>query len=71
MEDYFFYLQIQRFNYYYLILIISQGENSKKEFNMQSTIPIGEIPHMMRAMGFFPTDQEIDMMINEVKFSKA
>ncbi|ELU01761.1 hypothetical protein CAPTEDRAFT_143966 [Capitella teleta] len=34
-----------------------------------SSIPVTEIPYVMRAMGFYPSEQEIEDMLNEIKFS--
>ena len=33
-------------------------------------IPVEEIPHLMCALGYFPTQLEITNMTNEVKYSK-
>ena len=37
---------------------------------MSTTIPIDEIPSVLRALGFFPSEQEIADLLNEVKFSQ-
>lgn len=36
---------------------------------ISDTIPLAEIPYVMRAMGFFPTEQQIEDMVNELKYS--
>eukprot|EP00795_Rhopilema_esculentum_P015460 gene15460-6711_t len=59
LEDYFYYSQMR-----------SQGVDSTEEREVSTTIPISEIPFIMRALGYYPTEQEIDDMLNEVKFSK-
>lgn len=59
LEDYFYYAQMR-----------SQGVDSTEEREISTTIPISEIPFIMRALGYYPTEQEIDDMLNEVKFSK-
>lgn len=59
MKDYFYYSQIR-----------SQGENTTKVRVLDETIPLQEIPHLMCALGYFPTQLEIKNMTNEVKYSK-
>jgi len=58
LEDYFYYSQMR-----------NQGVDCTEEREVSTTVPISEIPFIMRALGFYPTEQEIDDMINEVKFS--
>ncbi len=50
---------------------VSQGEASQAGFKISPNIPITDIPNIMRAMGFHPTEEEIENMVNEVKFSKV
>ena len=59
--DYFYYAQLR-----------SQpgGEHSTSERNMTGKIPLAEIPNMMRALGFYPTEQEVENMCSEVKYSR-
>jgi WD40 repeat protein/Ca2+-binding EF-hand superfamily protein len=59
MKDYFYYSQIR-----------SQGEDTTKARVLDGMIPVDEIPHLMCALGYFPTQLEIKNMINEVKYSK-
>ncbi|KAL8575873.1 hypothetical protein ACOMHN_014878 [Nucella lapillus] len=59
LEDYFYYAQIR-----------SQGVNATENRGVSTTIPISEVPFVMRALGFYPTEQEIEDMVNEVKFSR-
>jgi len=59
MKDYFYYSQIR-----------SQDENTTRARSLDGTIPVEEIPHLMCALGYFPTQLEIQNMINEVKYSK-
>lgn len=58
LEDYFYYAQLR-----------SQGINTMDTRNVSTTIPLAEIPYVMRAMGFYPTEEEIEDMLNEVKFN--
>ncbi|NXK32634.1 CF251 protein, partial [Piprites chloris] len=59
LEDYFYYAQI-----------CSQGVNTLENRQVSVHIPLEEIPSVMRAIGFYPSEEEIEEMINEVKFSK-
>jgi len=59
MKDYFYYSQIR-----------SQGEDTTKARALDGMIPVEEIPHLMCALGYFPTQLEIKNMKNEVKYSQ-
>ncbi|KAL4223798.1 Cilia- and flagella-associated protein 251 [Mactra antiquata] len=59
LEDYFYYAQIR-----------SQGVNAMESREVSTKIILSEVPFVMRAMGFYPTEQEIEDMLNEVKFSR-
>jgi WD40 repeat protein len=59
MRDYFYYSQIR-----------SQFEDTTKARVLDGTIPVEEIPHLMCALGYFPTQLEIKNMTNEVKYSR-
>merc|ERR1712196_661791 len=59
MKDYFYYSQIR-----------SQGEDTTKARTLDGTLPAEEIPHLMCALGYFPTQLEIENMITEIKYSK-
>lgn len=56
--DYFYYCQLR-----------SQGEDTMEIRNTQGTIALDQIPYLMRAIGFYPTEEEIVNMINEIKYS--
>ncbi|KAH6584921.1 hypothetical protein BASA60_000761 [Batrachochytrium salamandrivorans] len=58
-EDYFYYAQLR-----------SQGEHSMEKRLISNEVDLAQMPSIMQAMGFYPSNQEIDDMINEVKFSK-
>jgi len=59
MKDYFYYSQIR-----------SQDENTTKARVLDGKIPVEEIPYLMCALGYFPTQLEVKNMTNEVKKSK-
>ena len=49
----------------------SQGEDAATTRLIQETVNIAEIPSIMQAMGFYPSEKEIEDMINEVKYSSV
>lgn len=59
MEDYFYYAQIR-----------SQGMEVMEMRHVSERIPLSEVPFIMRALGYYPTEQEIEEILNEVKFSR-
>lgn len=59
MEDYFYYAQLRH-----------QGIDSMETRQVLTKVPLEEVPSIVRALGFFPSEQEIEDMQNEVKFSQ-
>ncbi|KAL6465789.1 hypothetical protein MHYP_G00259220 [Metynnis hypsauchen] len=59
MEDLFYYCQLR-----------NQGIDSMETRQVSTHIPLTEVPFVMRALGFYPTEQELEDMQNEVKFSR-
>ncbi|XP_062446338.1 cilia- and flagella-associated protein 251 [Rhea pennata] len=59
LEDYFYYAQLR-----------SHGMDTMETRQVSTHIPLEEIPFVMRAMGFYPSEEKIEEMINEVKFSE-
>ncbi|NXG24874.1 CF251 protein, partial [Grallaria varia] len=59
LEDYFYYAQL-----------LSQGVETLEDRQVSTHIPLEQIPSVMRAIGFYPSEEEMEEMINEVKFSK-
>ncbi|KAJ3299999.1 Cilia- and flagella-associated protein 251, partial [Blyttiomyces sp. JEL0837] len=58
MEDYFYYAQLR-----------SQGEDAATTRQIHETVKLAEVPSIMQAMGFYPSEQEIENLVNEVKYS--
>ncbi|NXC37406.1 CF251 protein, partial [Campylorhamphus procurvoides] len=59
LEDYFYYAQLY-----------NQGVETLENRQVSTHIPLEQIPSIMRAIGFYPSEEEVEEMINEVKFSK-
>ncbi|XP_020561547.1 cilia- and flagella-associated protein 251 [Oryzias latipes] len=59
MEDFFYYCQIRHY-----------GSSLMRKQPKPTEIPLSEVPSLMRAVGYFPTEQEIEDMQNEIKFSR-
>jgi hypothetical protein len=52
MADYFCYAQLR-----------AQGEDSVEERQVPGRVPAAELPNLMRAVGFYPSDREIDEIL--------
>ena len=59
LKDFFYYSQIR-----------SKDEHTTKARKLDGKVPLEAIANMMRSMGFYPTNKEIENMQNEVRFSK-
>uniref|UniRef100_H3BG34 Cilia- and flagella-associated protein 251 n=1 Tax=Latimeria chalumnae TaxID=7897 RepID=H3BG34_LATCH len=59
LEDYFYYMQLR-----------SQSIDTMDTRQVSIQIPLTEVPFVMRALGVYPSEQEVEDMLNEVKFSK-
>eukprot|EP00036_Acanthoecidae_sp_10tr_P019368 CAMPEP_0206307364 /NCGR_PEP_ID=MMETSP0106_2-20121207/11289_1 /ASSEMBLY_ACC=CAM_ASM_000206 /TAXON_ID=81532 /ORGANISM="Acanthoeca-like sp., Strain 10tr" /LENGTH=1211 /DNA_ID=CAMNT_0053738337 /DNA_START=111 /DNA_END=3746 /DNA_ORIENTATION=- len=59
MEDFFYYVQLE-----------SQGLNTLGERQVSDRLALDQVPRVFRALGFYPSEQEILNVINEVKFSR-
>nr|XP_034345193.1 cilia- and flagella-associated protein 251 [Arvicanthis niloticus] len=59
LEDYFYYSQIR-----------SQGIDTMETRQVSEHICLSEMPFVMRAIGFYPSEEKIEDMFNEIKFSE-
>ncbi|XP_013205243.2 cilia- and flagella-associated protein 251 [Microtus ochrogaster] len=59
LEDYFYYSQIR-----------SQGIDTMETRQVSEHICLSELPFVMRAIGFYPSEEKIEDMLNEIKFSE-
>ncbi|TMW56015.1 hypothetical protein Poli38472_008663 [Pythium oligandrum] len=67
-QDGAFYHEIV--DYFYFAQLRVQGENATQPREITARIPLQEIPNVMRALGFYPTEQEVQHMWSEVKYSQ-
>jgi len=56
-------------DFFYYSMIRSKKENTTKTRKLGGKVPVDHLPNLMRAMGYYPTNQEISNMMNEVRFS--
>lgn len=59
LEDYFYYSQIR-----------TQGIDTMETRQVSEHICLSELPFVMRAIGFYPSEEKIEDMFNEIKFSE-
>ncbi|XP_075390279.1 cilia- and flagella-associated protein 251 [Tenrec ecaudatus] len=59
LEDYFYYSQLR-----------SQGIDTMETRQLSECISLSELPYVMRAIGFYPSEEKIDNMFNEIKFGE-
>jgi len=59
MEEYFYYSQMR-----------SQSVATTDQRKVGTTVPLAEVPNIMRALGFYPTELQVQDMLNEIKFSQ-
>lgn len=56
-------------DFFYYAMIKSKSEDSTKTRKVDGKAPISQLGNLMRAMGHYPTNKEIENMKNEVEFS--
>ncbi|XP_045633571.1 cilia- and flagella-associated protein 251 [Ursus americanus] len=59
LEDYFYYSQLR-----------SQGIDTMETRKVAEHICLSELPFVMRAIGFYPSEEKIEDMFNEIRFSE-
>jgi len=57
--DFFYYAQLR-----------AQGEDSTAPREITNEVVLSEVPDMMRGLGFYPSQTEVEHMLNEVKYSE-
>jgi hypothetical protein len=57
-------------DFFYYSMIRSKDENTTKTRKLDGTVPLDELPNLMRAMGYYPTEHEVKQMKDEVMFSE-
>lgn len=55
--DYFYYAQLR-----------AQGEDSKQPRVISGALPLAELPNMMRALGFYPSDKDVEYFVREASY---
>ena len=56
-------------DFFYYSMIRSKKENTTKTRKLDGKVPVDELENLMRAMGYYPTKQEIKNMTDEVRYS--
>lgn len=56
-------------DYFYYAQLCSQGINTTVRRKITGFIPVNQVIHLMRALGFYPTQQEVMDIENEITFS--
>ena len=51
--------------------LYSRGEDEIHLRKIYDTVDISQAPLIMQAMGYYPSEHEIDNIINEVRYSKV
>ncbi|XP_032098370.1 cilia- and flagella-associated protein 251 isoform X5 [Sapajus apella] len=59
LEDYFYYSQLR-----------SQGIDTMETRKVSEHICLSELPFVMRAIGFYPSEEKIEDIFNEIKFGE-
>ena len=60
LEDLFYFSQVK-----------TQGVKTQKPRITGDTVAISEVPYIFQSVGFFPSDFDIQNILNEIKYSKV
>jgi len=60
MVDYFYYAQLR-----------AQGEDSTEPRRITGRVPLTELGNLMRAVGYYPSERELEEIMQEVRMSRA
>jgi len=58
IADYFYYAQLR-----------SQGEDTTSPRRTTGRVPLAELPNLMRALGYYPTELEVENMCSEIRYA--
>ena len=50
-------------NYFYYAQLRSQGINITEEREVSKVVPLDQVPFIMRALGFYPSEQEVSLPV--------
>lgn len=54
-------------DFFYYSMIRSKREDTTRTRKLDGKVPVDEIQNLMRAMGYYPTNQERTNMVDEVR----
>ncbi len=54
-------------DFFYYAMIRAQVEDTTKTRELSAEVPVDQLPFLMRAMGYYPTEFEVKCMIDEVR----
>ncbi|XP_055963152.1 cilia- and flagella-associated protein 251 [Sorex fumeus] len=63
-----FYRELE--NYFYYSQLRSQGIDTTDTRKVSEHIALSELPFVMRAIGFYPSEEKIENMFNEIRFGE-
>jgi hypothetical protein len=58
IKDFFVYAQLR-----------AQGEETTEPRNVKLEVPLAEVPNLMRALGYYPTEADVENLVSEVRYA--